>query len=685
MKLNDFKALVDAAPTTPTSTVGPPRSKSMLTDIRSCFTVRESDRALSDIRNIINDLGLRHICEQLSYAVYLGVANAIQQALMERGDSQACTSDWTKAVELGFQYAAAFPSGLPEDQRWMTNVKVNTLSVAVQGLRAKGYPIDLPATGGVNVPEATAARLMADIEKLAESLGRALATSAANQIAGNYSAELGRFNLGRPGHTVTINAKPELPLAYLYQLGLRYFGLRPSAQDPQRALEELFLLVELATALLDVTSTIYDTLFARTTDVVGILQKSVVYDAVFLVTQAKPSHAREYLSWMMTSDKLSALKGKGGRTSHQIHSLAMMLIDAAGKANPRDFIFIAPGPAAAAMNISDIALARKTLIDVFAHTKGANQRLAFPPKDTDVDAPFRPLLVADNQIWMQPGPVGARAVVNAALDWCKNTWPKKDAFDDEALGPLFERFVREKLAARGVLVHHGDYRQGTATGECDAVIETQKAVIFLELKTKMLTRAARAGDDVIALFDLAQALVRPQAQAMERHAVLRASGALTLTESGRTHNIELNGREVLRVSLTRGDLGSLHDRAFMQQFLRLGCVSTFETVDPARQSKLDELHLYFGKLNDAAQRAQEPYLETQFPFERSWSLSVFHLLMLLERTTENESFSRELQRTRRIFTPLKDYYAEYAYLLHLEAYRTTAPAPSATPAPSGAP
>lgn len=669
MKLNDFKALVDAVPTTPTSTVGSLRPESMLADIRSCFTAWESDRALSEIRAIINDLGLRHICEQLPYAGYLGVADAIQQALRERGDSQACTSDWTKAVELGLKYAVAFPSGLPENQRWMTNVKVTTLSVAVRGLRAMKYSIDLPVTGGVDVPEATTVRLAADIEKLAESLGQALATSAASQIAGRYNAELGRFNLGRPGQIVPINAQPELPLAYLYQLGLRYFGLRPSAQDPQRALARLAQLVGLATALLDVTSTVYDTLFARTTDVVRILQKSVVYDAVFLVTQAKPSHAREYLSWMMTSDKLSALKGKGGRTSHQIHSLAMMLIDAVGKGDPCDFIVIDPRQAAAAMGISDIALARKTLVDVFAHTKGANQRLTFPPKDTDVDAPFRPLLVACNQIWMQPGPVGARAVVNAALDWCKNTWPNKDAFDDEALGPLFERSVREKLAARGVLVYHGDYRQGTATGECDAVVETQKAVIFLELKTKMLTRAARAGDDVIALFDLAQALVRPQAQAMERHAVLCASGRLTLTESGRTHDIELKDREVLRVSLTRGDLGSLHDRAFMQQFLRLGCVSTFETVDPARQSKLDELHLYFGKLKDAAHRAQEPYLGTQFPFERSWSLSVFHLLMLLERTTDNESFSRELQRTRKIFTPLRDYYAEYAHLLNLEAHR----------------
>ena len=194
----------------------------------------------------------------------------------------------------------------------------------------------------------------------------------------------------------------------------------------------------------------------------------------------------------------------------------------------------------------------------------------------------------------------------------------------------------------------------------------------------MLTREARAGDDIKALADLSQALVRPQAQAMERHAVLVENDTLTLTADGVSHDLQLAGREVFKVSLTRGDMGSLHDRVFIGQFMRLGCVCNFDTIDASRQSELDELHLHFRKLKSSADRAKDAYLGTPFPFSRSWSLSLYHLLMLLERATDSETFSRELQRTRRMTTERKDLYAEYAFALELEKHRATAPTPEPT-------
>lgn len=675
MKLDEFKALVDAAPTPVVRT--PTRydavdEKTSLAEIRRCFTLRESDQARSAIRSIINALGLRHLCDQAPCEPYSDVASALQQALRERGDSNAPASDWQNAVELARRHAAMYPSGLPADQQWVSNVEVCTLSAAVSGLRAKGYRIDLPETGDVDVPRATTSKLAADIDSGAASLGNALAFSAAYNISMHYRTVLGRYDLGRPPKTVLLNAKPQLPLAYLYQLGLRYFELAPSAKNPEAALGELCELVSLATALLDLTSTVYDTLFARSTEVISILQKSAVYDSVFLVAQAKPAHAREYLSWTLTNEALAKRTDKEGRTAAEIHRLALMLLEEAQSADTQDFKVIDPKKAANALGIPNVSAANKLLTDVFAHTKGANQKLTFPPKDTDVDAAFRPLLLLSGKLVMQPGPLAARAVVNAALDWCKRkAWPTK-RFDDEALGPLLEQFVRERLAARGVVVHRGRYSHGAAEGECDAVVETQKEIIFLELKSKMLTREARAGDDVKALADLSQALVRPQAQAMERHAVLVENGTLTLTADGASHDLQLGGREVFKVSLTRGDMGSLHDRVFIGLFMKLGCVCTFTAMDAVRQSELDELHRQFRKLKSSADQAKDAYLDTTFPFSSSWSLSVYHLLMLLEGTTDSESFSRELQRTRRMVTPRKDFYVENAFALDLEKHGAVA-------------
>lgn len=622
------------------------------------------------MRTIIADLGVRWKCDQAHVSSYLGVASALQQALRQRGNSANATSDWQRAVELGNLYARKFHLARIAEQQWVADIRVSSLSTAIQQLRAKGYKIDLPDEGGVDVPESEIQRIAKEIARLAASLGRALATTAANAMAFHHSAVTGRFNLGRGGQTVQLNARPQPPWAYLYQLGLRYFSLEPSAQNPQLSLDNLIDLVTLAIGVTDLNMDVMTLIFARPGDVVGILQKSVVYDSIFLVTQAKPTHARAYLEGMMSQTPLSTLEDSNGRTAEEVLSVALMLLRRCESGSVRDFSIVDPQHAAYASNL-DREPAAELLRDIFTHLDGVNQELTFPPKDTHVDAAFRPLINVSASFWMQPPPMAARAIVNAALDWCRKTRGEKMGFDEKVLGPLFEQFVRAKLTEHGVLVLSGTYKEGPSEGECDAAIETRDAVIFLELKSKMLTRAGRSGDDILALVDLAQALVRPQAQAMERHAVLRDHGAMRIRGASPA-TIEHKGREVLKVSVTRGDLGSAHDRPFLQHFLRAGCISTFKTLDPERQKELNKLHSFFAKLDVGAKRANEDFRNDRFPFERSWSLSVFQLLLLLERTTDNESFSRELQRTRRMITPTRDFYAEYEFALVLDQHRSVA-------------
>lgn len=670
MDLNSFKTLVDKHPVSSSPETSLYDDIVLFAQIRACFPIKESNQARSDIGQIIDDLGLRYMCEQATVDPYLGVAETIRQALREHSNTTEETSNWAHAVELAAIYAAN-STRMPSELAWRSNTRVNCLSVAINELRKLGYDIALPASGGMDVSESETKRLAQDIERKAASLGHTLALSASGAMAGTYSAVTGRFNVGRNGQTVQIDAKPTRPFAYLYQLGLRYFALSPSALFPEVTLHQLVDLVTWATTLLDVSVGAFELMFARNTDMVRIMQKSVVYDSVFLLTQAKPTHASEYLKWMMSREPLVSLKDKRGRTSAQILSTAAMLLRACeracAQAVPDHFISVPVQSTAYATNL-DLESAADLLREVFTHKTGANQTLTFPPDDSAVDAAFRPLLVNNGIFFMQPAPMAARAIVNAALQWCRENWLKGN-FDEKAVGPLFEDFVREKLTQHGVPVLHGNYKAGRSEGQCDAIVETEASVIVFELKSKMLRRQSRSGDDVAAMADLAQALVRPQAQAMERHAVLGENGTMTLTHGTSTATITLGSREVFKLSITRGDLGSLHDRPFLQPFLRTGCIAEFITVNPKRQREFDSLHEWFRKLKAAAIRAREPIFDTPFPFSTSWSLSVFHLLLLLERTSDNESFARELQRTRRMMTPLRDFYWEYEYALKLDQFR----------------
>ena len=354
-----------------------------------------------------------------------------------------------------------------------------------------------------------------------------------------------------------------------------------------------------------------------------------------------------------------------------VYTTAMMLLRvcerACAKNMPNEFIHVPVQSVAFTTNL-DLEPAADLLREVFTHLTGANQTLTFPPDDNAVDAAFRPLVVNDGNFFMQPAPMAARATVNAALQWCRESWPKGN-FDEKVVGPLFEDFVREELVRHGISVLHGNYKIGQSEGQCDAVVETEASVIVFELKSKMLRRQSRSGDDVAAMADLAQALVRPQAQAMERHAVLSEHGTITLACGSSSATISLTSREVLKLSITRGDLGSLHDRPFLQQFLRMGCGAKFIVLDSKRQHEFEPLHKWFRKLKAATIRAGQAIFDTQFPFSTSWSLSIFQLLLLLERTSDNESFDRELQRTRRVVTPLRDFYSEYEYMLKLDQFK----------------
>ena len=121
-------------------------------------------------------------------------------------------------------------------------------------------------------------------------------------------------------------------------------------------------------------------------------------------------------------------------------------------------------------------------------------------------------------------------------------------------------------------MRYGSYSDCTVEGKCNAVVQSDTAVIFLEVKGKVLNRVSRAGDDVKAVANMTDSMVRPQAQAMARSAFLQQHRSTEFTAPSGTSQIELAGREVFKISVARGELWSLHDKPFLQHFLRAGCL-----------------------------------------------------------------------------------------------------------------
>lgn len=78
-------------------------------------------------------------------------------------------------------------------------------------------------------------------------------------------------------------------------------------------------------------------------------------------------------------------------------------------------------------------------------------------------------------------------------------------------------------------------------GECDAVLETDSVVVFIEFKKKGLTTRARGANVGAILADLARGLFNPHYQTGRHELALVKDGHLTLNDGATTYIVELGG------------------------------------------------------------------------------------------------------------------------------------------------
>ena len=93
--------------------------------------------------------------------------------------------------------------------------------------------------------------------------------------------------------------------------------------------------------------------------------------------------------------------------------------------------------------------------------------------------------------------------------------------------------------------------------ECDLVLEDSSHIVFVECKAKPLTRTAMAGISGEALLDFTGGVLLSQAQALRHERFLKTSGYIEFVDG---YRLSLDGRKILRLSITLMDLGALQDR-----------------------------------------------------------------------------------------------------------------------------
>lgn len=234
---------------------------------------------------------------------------------------------------------------------------------------------------------------------------------------------------------------------------------------------------------------------------------------------------------------------------------------------------------------------------------------------------------------------------------------------DEEMGIQLEVFLQDVLKHNNIKFYNGDYKVDRVQGECDLLIESEKAIVLVEFKKKPLTRKSKSGIDVELLLDLSDSLLSAQLQAGRTEIILREKGVINLlAKNGITSTIYLNSRHIERIALTHLEFGGFQDRNVCSTFLKSLVTHSFGTYRTEKKT-IKKFKLLAEKQNDwTKQYTKLIELDKGFehyPFFNCCFMSLPQLLEIINLSASNDEFYTYFAKTKYVTTHSLDWYREF--------------------------
>jgi hypothetical protein len=394
----------------------------------------------------------------------------------------------------------------------------------------------------------------------------------------------------------------------------------------------------------------------------------VIHDALYTLPQIRPRDVPRILRGLL--DSLVKLQKIPSRTLAQCERLLCVINGIQSAVGERRGPIVIQASdiqtTCEAMSLSEV---RSLLHDVLAHpAEGANIRYTRPTEIPDDSLPRadraganfaeRPLLLlGDDRYLLLSHSACSPAFIEALLTRLRI------AGIDSDVGYAVEEFLRSELASRNIDIKFGEYSVGKTRGQCDIVIETDRRVIFVEIKKKALTRAARSGFDVAVLTDMVDSMLHATLQSGWHELHLRTHQRLTLEAPHTRQTVELRGRDIERMAISLADYGGLQDRLVVKEVLRSQLLTQYASNSPEFADKIAKVN---KKVDELKRLNEQLYIlqgkpERWQPFFGCWFLSVPQFLLMLDHVKGAEGFAQELQRTRSFTLGSHDFCYEYCY------------------------
>ncbi|GCD12765.1 hypothetical protein [Clostridium tagluense] len=239
------------------------------------------------------------------------------------------------------------------------------------------------------------------------------------------------------------------------------------------------------------------------------------------------------------------------------------------------------------------------------------------------------------------------------------------------MGVTIEDYVKSKLDSKNIKYYSGHYSldNDKDKGECDVVLETDKNIIFLEIKKRSLPDTFELADDVEVLSSLGEGMLNAQKQILRHRIYLQKNDTMKLYEKQDKLSpysvLNWKGRRIVSISICFPEYGFLTNKTLSSKFMESLLFATYHSRDPEKEYKLSKLNklreqieILVGELKEGDRKnARTVFFDTLFR-------SLQQFLYVLGSSSNVEELVENLTRDIYISDGSMDFYASLRSNLH---------------------
>ncbi len=223
-------------------------------------------------------------------------------------------------------------------------------------------------------------------------------------------------------------------------------------------------------------------------------------------------------------------------------------------------------------------------------------------------------------------------------------------------GILVENMVKAMFSEKGFSFHCGSYIVDKATKagyECDMVLETEKYIVFIEIKNQPLPDNFEQGADVDVLGALGCGMIHSQLQCCRHMYYLQKNGKLDLEDKeGTVYTLLHKDRRIVRVSICSQEYQFLTNKVFSSKLLQSLLYATYSAHDAEEEYKLNKLNKMRTELVKLIDHSLSTEQERKNAFHDSLFRTAQQLYCILDVSDSLEEFVEYL--TESIYCQIGD-------------------------------